>query len=157
MGKGKICIIWLLCLSLLLPSGSTIVCASQETEAESVEVTRTSIQIEQYEEEADKIVKAADDDWLDLEKTGVCQAYAEAYKDLTENTFEREGYTFVGWNTKADGSGKSYTDKSKITNLTSKNGKTITLYAQWEKNEQLNFKVEVINNIIKSDNNLIIL
>lgn len=60
--------------------------------------------------------------------------YGKTYT-LKTNTFEREGYTFVGWNTKADGSGKSYTDKAKIKNLTSKNGKTITLYAQWEKKE----------------------
>ena len=53
---------------------------------------------------------------------------------LTANAFKRKGYTFIGWNTRADGKGISYKNKAKIKNLTSTNGKTITLYAQWKKN-----------------------
>lgn len=45
-----------------------------------------------------------------------------------KNTFTREGYTFVGWNTKADGTGDSYSDHQEL--LVENN---ITLYAQWEK------------------------
>jgi len=56
-----------------------------------------------------------------------------AYK-LAANKFKRTGYTFTGWNTKADGSGKSYADKASFKNLTSKNGSTVTLYAQWKVN-----------------------
>ncbi len=52
-------------------------------------------------------------------------------KNLTANTFTRTGYTFAGWNTKADGTGTSYTDKQSVSNLTSTNGATVTLYAQW--------------------------
>lgn len=53
---------------------------------------------------------------------------------LRKNDFVREGYTFVGWNTKRDGSGTSYPDQyNKVRNLTSSDGGTITLYAQWEK------------------------
>jgi uncharacterized repeat protein (TIGR02543 family) len=52
---------------------------------------------------------------------------------LTANAYKRTGYTFAGWNTKADGSGKSYKNKASIQNLTSTDGKTITLYAQWKK------------------------
>ena len=55
--------------------------------------------------------------------------YGKSYK-LTQNTFKRTGYTFAGWNTKADGSGTSYADKASVKNLTSKNGRTVTLYAQ---------------------------
>ena len=40
---------------------------------------------------------------------------------------------FAGWNTRADGKGKSYANKAAIRNLTAKDGATITLYAQWEK------------------------
>ncbi|MBQ2447953.1 MAG: InlB B-repeat-containing protein, partial [Bacteroidales bacterium] len=43
------------------------------------------------------------------------------------NTFTRDGYNFTGWNTNADGSGTSYTDKQSITL-----SQDITLYAQWE-------------------------
>ncbi|MBR0333702.1 MAG: InlB B-repeat-containing protein, partial [Bacteroidales bacterium] len=47
---------------------------------------------------------------------------------ITANTFTRSGYTFTGWNTKADGSGTSYTDKQSITL-----SQDITLYAQWKR------------------------
>lgn len=53
---------------------------------------------------------------------------------LTANGFTRAGYTFVGWNTKADGSGITYNDKDSISNLTNVNGQTVTLYAQWQLN-----------------------
>ncbi|MCR5206481.1 MAG: InlB B-repeat-containing protein [Lachnospiraceae bacterium] len=49
---------------------------------------------------------------------------------LTANSFTREGYSFVGWNTKADGSGISYKDKDTVTTYAD-----IVLYAQWEKDE----------------------
>lgn len=52
---------------------------------------------------------------------------------LRKNKYVREGYTFVGWNTKKNGKGKSYRDGAAIKNLSSKNGKVITLYAQWKK------------------------
>lgn len=52
---------------------------------------------------------------------------------LTTNVFKRKGYTFAGWNTKADGTGTAYADGAKVKSLTSTNGKTITLYAQWKK------------------------
>ena len=52
---------------------------------------------------------------------------------LPANKFTRSGYKFLGWNTKKNGSGISYADKANIKNLTSTNGKTVTLYAQWGK------------------------
>ena len=56
---------------------------------------------------------------------------------LNKNTFTRSGYTFVGWNTKADGSGISYTNIQDVKNLTDQNDVTINLYAQWQKNKQI--------------------
>ena len=54
---------------------------------------------------------------------------------LRKNDFVRAGYTFIGWNTKADGSGTSYADQyNKVLNWTSSDGGVITLYAQWKKN-----------------------
>ena len=53
-------------------------------------------------------------------------------KNLTANGFTRTSYKFTGWNTKADGSGTAYTDKQSVKNLTTTNGATITLYAQWK-------------------------
>lgn len=55
---------------------------------------------------------------------------------LRSNTFTRDGYTFTGWNTKADGSGTSYTNGQSVLNLTTTNNATITLYAQWRSNSQ---------------------
>lgn len=52
---------------------------------------------------------------------------------LPENKFTASGYAeFTGWNTKADGTGTSYEDRQKVKNLSSKNGATVTLYAQWD-------------------------
>ena len=50
---------------------------------------------------------------------------------LTSNAFARNGYTFAGWNTKADGTGTNYANGASVKNLTSTNGATITLYAMW--------------------------
>ena len=55
-------------------------------------------------------------------------------KEITANSFTKTGYTFEKWNTKADGSGDSYNNKQKVKNLTSTDGKTITLFAIWYKN-----------------------
>lgn len=53
-------------------------------------------------------------------------------KNLTANGFTRTSYKFIGWNTKADGTGANYTNKQSVKNLTTTNGATITLYAKWE-------------------------
>lgn len=51
--------------------------------------------------------------------------------EVGENGFTREGYTFTGWNTKADGSGKAY-KKGDSYQLTDEED---ILYAQWEAKE----------------------
>lgn len=50
---------------------------------------------------------------------------------LAVNSFERTGYVFGGWNTEPDGSGKTYYGGQKVSNLTDKDGDTVTLYAVW--------------------------
>ena len=57
---------------------------------------------------------------------------------LNANSFTREGYNFLNWNTAADGTGDSYADGATV-NLT----ENTTLYAQWEDNHSL---TELINN-----------
>ena len=52
--------------------------------------------------------------------------------NLTENSFSRAGYTFNGWNTKANGSGESFSNKETVSNLATSG--TVTLYAQWKGN-----------------------
>ena len=51
---------------------------------------------------------------------------------LRKNTFIRSGYTFTGWNTKADGTGTAYTDEQSVTVADN-----MTLYACWEKDASL--------------------
>ena len=50
--------------------------------------------------------------------------------NLNENQFTREGYTFTGWNTKADGTGTAYTDAQAVENIALSG--TVKLYAQWK-------------------------
>ncbi|MBQ3409715.1 MAG: InlB B-repeat-containing protein [Clostridia bacterium] len=50
-------------------------------------------------------------------------------KVLSANTFSRAGYSFIGWNTKVDGTGIQYGDGDSVKNLSS--GADVTLYAQW--------------------------
>ncbi len=62
-------------------------------------------------------------------------------KELDYNQFKLPGYVFTGWNTKADGTGTSYTDNEGVKNLTEDNDVTVTLYAQWLPiSYQVNFK-----------------
>ncbi|MCQ2471564.1 MAG: InlB B-repeat-containing protein [Clostridia bacterium] len=60
--------------------------------------------------------------------------YGVAYT-LTANGFAKTGYTFTGWNTKADGSGTAYANKASVTSLSSTNGANVVLYAQWTINK----------------------
>ena len=55
-------------------------------------------------------------------------------KQLSSNTFTREGYTFTGWNTKADGTGTGYADGATV-----KFDVDTTLYAQWTQNPVITF------------------
>lgn len=50
---------------------------------------------------------------------------------LYANAFTRTGYTFVNWNTQADGGGTTYTNQQASPNITPDDGATVTLYAQW--------------------------
>lgn len=69
------------------------------------------------------------------ENSGTTPSSSHTYdtaKNLTANGYVKNGYQFVGWNTQANGSGTSYSDKQSVKNLTATNGGTVTLYAQWK-------------------------
>lgn len=51
---------------------------------------------------------------------------------LTANAFQKTGYTFRCWNTKKNGSGRTFLNKEKVKNMTTYD--TITIYAQWKAN-----------------------
>lgn len=54
---------------------------------------------------------------------------------LAMNAYSLEGWTFTGWNTRADGYGIEYQDNNSIINLSAINNDVITLYAQWTPNK----------------------
>lgn len=60
----------------------------------------------------------------------------DAEAALPENTLQRYGHSFAGWNTQPGGDGTSYEDGARVTNLAGRNtdGDRITLYAQWTPN-----------------------
>lgn len=74
---------------------------------------------------------------------GVTNVPPSESKDVEPNTFaeftvsstvpERAGYTFKGWNTKADGSGASYSAGATVKVFA---GTSETLYAQWDEDKQ---------------------
>ena len=72
--------------------------------------------------------------------------------NLNEVAYTRVGYTFTGWNTKADKSGKHYDNQEAINNLTSIKDEIISLYAEWEANQ---YEVTIVtNNANTSKSNL---
>lgn len=59
-------------------------------------------------------------------------------KALTANAFTRAGYVFASWNTKADGTGKSYANQKEVKNLTAELDGIVNLYAQWKNAGDIN-------------------
>jgi len=55
-------------------------------------------------------------------------AYEGSIVALYPNLYKKEGYTFAGWNTKADGTGTTYADGGNFKGV----ALDITLYAQWK-------------------------
>ncbi len=58
--------------------------------------------------------------------------YDATNQKLAKNRFALPGWTFMGWNTKANGSDVSYKDMNDVKNWSAVNGDTINLYAQWK-------------------------
>ena len=56
--------------------------------------------------------------------------------ELTPNAFTRTEYTFTGWNTNSDASGRPYADGQPVRNLSGQNSSrtAVYLYAQWQAN-----------------------
>ena len=50
---------------------------------------------------------------------------------LYTNAFKRNGYTFVGWSTDRTATSATYVDGARVSNLTTTNNATVTLYAVW--------------------------
>lgn len=82
------------------------------------------------------------------EMTDLSLKYEESIP-LPTNTFTKKSYKFVGWNTKADGTGYNYEDKETIRYLTARS--SITLYAMWQEVSDYvinNYEVDETNKYI---------
>lgn len=66
------------------------------------------------------------------EMSNSTHTYDAADEKLTANVFTKVGYTFIGWNTKTDGTGDNYGDEAVVKNLADKQDAKVTLYAQWQ-------------------------
>lgn len=75
------------------------------------------------------------------EMTGTDTFTYDTPKALSANKFKLKGWTFACWNTKANGSGESYTNAQTICNAN--NGNNMKLYAQWVPNV---YKIKLNNN-----------
>ena len=58
--------------------------------------------------------------------------YSE-YFELNNTMFTRSGYVLSGWNTRPNGSGDEYAANESVAKLSTVDGATVTLYAQWHK------------------------
>ena len=58
--------------------------------------------------------------------------YSELFTLPDGTEFTRENYKFIGWNTKADGSGNGYSAGESVNRLTTERNGQVTLYAIWE-------------------------
>ena len=59
------------------------------------------------------------------------KTFYETITTLSPCEFTREHWLFTGWNTKKDGTGISYPDKSKFVSYNGVEDSTLVLYAQW--------------------------
>ena len=71
-------------------------------------------------------------------------------QNLTANAYAIVGYTFGGWNTKADGTGENYVDSYNAYSLTVVDGDTFTMYAKWTPNANTAYTVRHLQQDYKS-------
>lgn len=83
----------------------------------------------EFEKNGDPLMEGKDVTCVMVSKT---LTYGKAAVALPKCYYKREGYTFTGWNTKADGTGTNYADKEKVKDLTTVPNDVIHLYAQWK-------------------------
>lgn len=82
-------------------------------------------------------------------KTLTQQFTYDVSQALTENSFVKPGYSFVGWSSNPSASTVSYKDKQTVKNLSSYDSETVKLYAVWVKD-----KVSEIIGDVDSDGRL---
>ncbi len=74
------------------------------------------------------------------DEQNIAGIYDESYNiEVNDNMFSRKNYTFIGWNTEADGTGIAYSAKDLVA-LTAANNSEV-LYAQWLENAKYDYSV----------------
>lgn len=81
--------------------------------------------------------------------------YGSSYQ-LPVNAYYKKGNHFVEWNTKSDGTGKSYTNYATVKNLTSTPGSNVTLYAIWSDENLASGSYYDISWVIDAEGKLVI-
>lgn len=66
--------------------------------------------------------------------------YYNVAQNLTTNAYGKNGYNFGGWTTNNDGTGSSYTNGQSVSNWSSTDGASITIYAKWTQNVTLDLE-----------------
>ena len=77
--------------------------------------------------------------------------YDDEAKALTKHNFSTTTGEWLGWNTKPDGTGTSYTDEQEVRNLTAENGGTVTLYAQWHLPKGIFFDQSIFDCVVNGE------
>ncbi|MBO5485029.1 MAG: InlB B-repeat-containing protein [Lachnospiraceae bacterium] len=62
------------------------------------------------------------------------EMFYEETKSLNANGYTYADHIFIGWNTRADGTGTPYAEGQSVCNLSNENNAVIILYAQWQNN-----------------------
>ena len=62
----------------------------------------------------------------------VSKNYTEEF-ELSENTYQRRGYTFIGWDVNVEGKNVFYKPREKLSKL-DRDAETINLYTVWKEN-----------------------
>ena len=82
---------------------------------------------------------------VNADSENISGIYATSHSvTVDSNRFVRSNYTFIGWNTEADGSGKAY-KAGEVIALTAENN-TEVLYAQWQENPKYSYTVQYNEN-----------
>ena len=61
---------------------------------------------------------------------------------LAKNAFARAGHTFLGWSRNSSATTPEFRDQQEVSGLTAEEGKTVTLFAIWQENEDATYVVE---------------
>lgn len=64
-------------------------------------------------------------------------------ENLPSNKFSKGDISFIGWNTKADGSGNGYEENAPISSIIDNEGNSLTLYAQWNRRDDIGRKIKI--------------